>query len=302
MKTTTKQFQILTDINLVWDFFVETYDREKSGRIVAPFFEYAILSSWMDNSYSYLNRFWFDGNKVVAFVFYESPVTDTYIKVRQGYEFLADEIVDYAINNMPDFGKLQFMLFDSQEYLMEAVKKRGFKKVFDYEDRIFDFSNELNFKLPQGYHFVEPSECDPVKLAKCCWYGFDHGEKGPFENWDKLDDSLEWTPAKAYKGIINTLMAPTPHATPELNVIIADENDEYVCFSGMWWVPENKLAYMEPLCTVPEHRGKGLARAALSKHYYTMKKLGATHMTGGGDAFYEKLGFGKGWHWNCYGK
>ena len=302
MKITTKQFQILTDINLVWDFLVETYDREKSGRIVAPFFEYAILSSWMDNSYSYLNRFWFDGDKVVAFVFYESPVTDTYIKVRQGYEFLADEIVDYAINNMPDFGKLQFMLFNGQEYLMEAVKKRGFKKVFDYEDRIFDFSNELNFELPQGYHFVEPSECDPVKFAKCCWYGFDHGEKGLFENWDKLDDSLEWTPAKAYKGIINTILAPTPHATPELNVIIADENDEYVCFSGMWWVPENKLAYMEPLCTIPEHRKKGLARAALSKHYHTMKKLGATHMTGGGDAFYEKLGFGKGWHWNCYGR
>lgn len=33
-----------------------------------------------------------------------------------------------------------------------------------------------------------------------------------------------------------------------------------------------------------------------------MKKLGETHMTGGGDAFYEKLGFGKGWHWNCYGR
>ena len=29
MEIWTKQFQILTDINLVWDFFVEIYDREK---------------------------------------------------------------------------------------------------------------------------------------------------------------------------------------------------------------------------------------------------------------------------------
>ena len=26
---TTKQFQILTDINLVWDFFVEIYDKDR---------------------------------------------------------------------------------------------------------------------------------------------------------------------------------------------------------------------------------------------------------------------------------
>lgn len=32
------------------------------------------------------------------------------------------------------------------------------------------------------------------------------------------------------------------------------------------------------------------------------QKLGETHMTGRGNAFYEKLGFGKGWHWNFYGR
>ncbi len=42
---TTKQFQILTDIQLAWDFFVEIYDREKGGGVAAPFFEYALQSS-----------------------------------------------------------------------------------------------------------------------------------------------------------------------------------------------------------------------------------------------------------------
>ena len=31
MNITTKQFQILTDINLVWDFFVEIYERGQGG-------------------------------------------------------------------------------------------------------------------------------------------------------------------------------------------------------------------------------------------------------------------------------
>ena len=70
----------------------------------------------------------------------------------------------------------------------------------------------------------------------------------------------------------------------------------------MWWVPQNKLAYMEPLCTAPEHRRKGLAAAALTAHYRRMKALGATHMTGGADPFYEQIGYGKGMHWSFWKK
>ena len=65
----TKQFQILTDINLIWDFMVDIYGRNFSNGVAAPFYEYAITSTWMDISYQYLNRIWFDGDKVVAFVF-----------------------------------------------------------------------------------------------------------------------------------------------------------------------------------------------------------------------------------------
>lgn len=301
MSITTKQFQLLTDINLIWNFMVETYDRDNRTGVAAPFFEYAITSAWMDTSYQFLNRIWFDGDKVVAFVFNESPVTDIYFNVRPGYEFLAEELVGYAMNHMLNFdGNQQFMLFNGQEFLMEEAKKRGFALAYDYESKEFDFEKELNFLLPVGFHFVDSADVDPIKLAECCWYGFNHGEKSEFKDWDKYDNSLEWTPEKAYKGNLGCMLSPSPHATPEYDVIIANEKNEYVCYSGMWWVPENKLAYMEPLCTVPEYRRKGLAAAALAKHYHTLKPLGATHMTGGGDPFYEKIGYGKGLHWYCW--
>ena len=85
MNITTKQFQILSDINLAWDFLTDIYDRETGSGVAAPFFEYALQSSWMDPSYSFLDRFWLDGDRVVAFVFYEAPVTDIFFSWRTSW-------------------------------------------------------------------------------------------------------------------------------------------------------------------------------------------------------------------------
>ena len=126
-KLRTKQFQILTDINLVWDFLTDIYDRENGSGVAAPFFEHAILASWMDNSYSYLNRFWLDGDTIAAFVFYEAQPTDIYFSVRKGYEFLADEMIEYAMTAMPDWeGRQQLVLFNGQECLKKAAKEHGY--------------------------------------------------------------------------------------------------------------------------------------------------------------------------------
>lgn len=297
---TTKQFQILTDNQLAWDFLVDIYDPAFSNGVAAPFFEYALTSSWMDRSQLHRNRFWFDGDMVVAFVFHENPTTSIFFALRPGYEALAEELITYAEQYMPNFNNEQeLVLFAGQTALLQAAEKRGYQLIYQETDHAFDFAtSELNAKLPEGFHFVDPSDCDPVKLARCMWKGFDHEDKGPFENWEEPSDSADWTPYQSYLGIISATMAPPPHSTYEYNVIIADENEEYACFSGMWWVDKNKLAYMEPLCTIPEHRRKGLAIAALSEHYRRLKPLGATRMTGGGDPFYQKIGYQSGIVWN----
>lgn len=177
---------------------------------------------------------------------------------------------------------------------MEAAAKRGYQQNFVSEDYVIDFNAAtLNYPLPEGFHFADSCHADPVKLAVCMWKGFGHEDKGPFENWEAEDPGTDWNPQKAYAGVISDIMAPPPHATYEYNVIIADEKNDYVCFSGMWWVSENKLAYMEPLCTIPEYRHRGLAAAALSRHFHKMKELGAECMTGGGNDFYHKIGYNR---------
>lgn len=301
---TTKQFQMFSDIDLVWDFLVEIHDRGWANGVAAPFFEYAITSSWMDKSYQHLNRLWFDGNRVIAFVFNEAPVTDIYFCLRPGYEDLADELVDYAEAVMPNFENMRrFIVYGKQEALTRILVERKYKIEYKYEDLVIDFEQaELNYDLPKGFHFVDPLKADPEKLALCCWKGFNHEDKGPFEKWREKDPGTEWNPVKQYNGVLGALIAPPPHSTNEYNVIIANENEDYVCYSGMWWVPENNLAYMEPLCTIPEYRKMGLAAAALSMHYHQLKALGAKYMTGGSDEFYKKIGYSEGVTWVIWKK
>lgn len=173
-------------------------------------------------------------------------------------------------------GKRRLVIFEGQKAISEAAEKAGYVRKGGYNERVFDFEKSLDYPLPEGFRFVEPERMDTGKIAECCWKGFDHEqEEGP---WNGDDESVRRNIA-------------APYATPLYPVAIENERQEYVCFAGMWWTPENHLAYMEPLCTVPQYRGRGLASAALSELYRRMKPLGATHMTGGGDPFYEKIGF-----------
>lgn len=300
MAITTKNFQILSDHQLAWDLLIRNYAPCFAKGMPAPFFEYALSSSWMDTSLAYLNRFWLEDGKPVGFVYYESPVTHVFFSLLDGYAFLADEMVAYADSTMPGKpGEKELVFFSGQTALMEAAKKRGYAEAYAYDDMLLDFSKtKLNRPLPEGYHFVEAEDVDPVRLGACTWKGFNHEDKGPFENWDGEDPGTDWNPVKSYRGIISSMMAPPPHSTYEYEVIIADEAGEYVCYSGMCWVPENKLAYMEPLCTVPQHRRKGLAEAALTRHYQRMGALGAAYMTGGGDPFYKKIGYTEAVRWS----
>lgn len=291
----TKQLQILTDINLAWDFMVEMYNVAKDkgkGSIEPPFFEYALTSSWMNKDYLHLCRFWLEEDIVVGFVFYEN-LGDIHFVLRPGYGELADEMVAYAIDVFPDYsGEKQLTFSKGQEIFMAAAEKRGYKLCYKDKSYVLDMTKSaLDYELPEGFHFVEPSEVDPVKLSRCTWKSFNEWELGPFENWEDTSDKRDWNPHKSYTGVLSCVMAPPPHSTYQYNVVIANEEGEYVCYSGMWWVPENGLAYMEPLCTIPEYQHKGLASAALTEHYRKFKEMGGKVLTGGGNDFYKRIGY-----------
>ncbi len=292
-RCTTKQFQILTDANLAWELLTDLYSPDEKNGPFAPFFEYALNSSWQNKTYLYRNRFWLDGEKPVAFVFYEQPVTRLHFALRPGYEALADEMILYAENAFIDLkGEKELSFYPGQQALIRAAENSGWCLAEKDSWRLFDLRlGRLDFPLPDGFHFVASQKANPWKVAKCLWEGFNSEELGPFENWDTPTQNDGESPFELYQNVLKSTLAPPPHATYGDNVIIADARERYVCFSGMWWVEKNRLAYMEPLCTVPGCRGMGLAAAALSEHDRRLRPRGAEIMTGGGNPFYRKIGF-----------
>lgn len=288
---THEQYKILVDHMDIYQFMLEIYTRDWRNGVPAPFLEYALSSSWMDRSYTHRNRIWrdpLDNNRIVAFCFYENPVTDIYFCLRPEYETLAYNLVKYADQSMPGAdGEKQFVIFENQTALIQAAAKLGYKKTGEYVNMQYDFEKPLEYTLPEGFRFVPPKKLEKKKIAECCWKGFDHEVTEGLWNGDA-------------ENVYHLYQAP--HATTQYAVAIENEAGDYVCFAGMWWTPENHLAYMEPLCTIPEYRHKGLASAALSELYRRMKPLGATHMTGGGNPFYEKIGYQSAVTWTFWKK
>ena len=240
-----------------------------------------------------LDRFWLDGSLPVAFVFYEQPATSAYFSLRPGYEFLAGDMIAYAETAYCILGGIEeLVLSEGQKALAAEAERHGWRAGYAQTEYVFDFrKGKLDYPLPEGYHFVDAGRIDPLKAAKCLWDGFNSETEGPFAGWDVPVKRGGMSPHELYRDALGAAMSPPPHATHDRTVVIADESGEYACFSGMWWVPENSLAYMEPLCTVPPHRHRGLAAAALAAHDRALRPLGAEVMTGGGSAFYRKIGY-----------
>ncbi len=60
----------------------------------------------------------------------------------------------------------------------------------------------------------------------------------------------------------------------------------------MWVVPENKVAYVEPVATDPDYRRMGLGRAAVLESLRRAAEFGAeVAWVGSGQEFYKAMGF-----------
>lgn len=270
-----RPYRRLVDFMKVYQFMIDNYSVDWKSGAPATFFEYSQMLYWTDNSQSHRNAIWEDNGNVVAFCFYESQIGKAFLSLNDEYENLIPDMIKHAEQRLSkDDGSLELVIYLSQKRVVEVAKNMGYEKVSEWREGVYDFSKgTLNYQLPEGFSFEEPGKFDMKKMIEASWRGFDH------------DTEPEGGVERGYN------LISAPHATPELNVIVKNPKGEYVCYAGMWMVPENNLAYLEPLCTVPEYRRMGLAAAALSELSRRTESLGATHMTGGNNDFYFAIGY-----------
>lgn len=141
--------------------------------------------------------------------------------------------------------------------------------------------------LPDGLRLQSlADENDHRKINRCLWRGFDHEGDQP--------EAEANAPAVAQGA---------PNFRKDLTIVAVEPGGDYVAYAGIWFVPELRLAYVEPVATDPDYRRRGLGAAAVLESVRRARAEGAEVAWVGSDQeFYAAIGFEKKFQRNLWVK
>ena len=277
------------DYEAVCDFLIELNKRDRTHiNWNWARFEWMYEHPEFDKSTIDAIGLWFDGERVVGAAIYDMYFGEAFCGVLPEYEKLYPAILQYAYDVLKDGNGLAIAICDTNTAEIEAAKRAGFAPI-DQTETIMEIGLDAprDAALPDGFTLYEPHPVeDAEKMQWLFWQGFDHGEdRAEFER-------EEMTAPQVRK-----------HMRRELGIAAVDGTGEYAAFCCLWYSEKTDYAYVEPVCTIPRHRGKGLAKALI---YETLKRAHAlcakTAYVISDMPFYEKLGFRKTYHYTFYRK
>jgi len=216
---------------------------------------------------------------------------EAFLQRHPEYNFIVPELLSYAEEHLRDHerNRVYIPIYDYDEALILAVKERGYQRHEKYTlwDSVYRVDGEIPVpNLPKGYRIRSMADkgSDIDYRRKAFGLAFNHPEP------------KDWPSHISYEG----LQAASDYR-PDLDIYVSAPDGEYVAFCLAWWDEVNRFACLEPVGTVPEHRRKGFARAAVLEAIYRVGKLGAERIFVGSDQeFYLSIGFELGFpghHW-----
>ena len=206
------------------------------------------------------------------------------------YDFLLPEMLDFAEANLCNRERnlLFIPIYDHDDAFRALVRERGYQQNDQYTlwDSVFTIQGELpDYTLPRGYRLQSMADDNDLdRRRKAFGLGFNH------------PDPRDWPSLLAYQELQRA-----PDYCRELDLYVVAPDGEFVAFCIAWWDKHNRIANLEPVGTVPEHRRQGLARAVVLEAIRRVAALGVEKVFVGSDqAFYLSLGFEMtyaGHHW-----
>ena len=136
--------------------------------------------------------------------------------------------------------------------------------------------------FPEGFRLQSLAEDNDLeKLDRVLYRGFNHGDEPP------VDDREARRKARQKQQSM-------PGYRQDLNIIIVAPDGNFAACSGTWFVAANKYAYIEPVCTDPDYRRRGLGRVAVLEGVRRCVELGArVAYVASVQPFYISMGFKK---------
>ncbi|EGT0014673.1 GNAT family N-acetyltransferase [Clostridium perfringens] len=232
---------------------------------------------------------WFLDEKLIALATYDHYLGEGFFATKEGFDELQKEVLEYAINNFSDENGLGIAINDKDGKTLKLLKDNKFLRNEQTENILELKLDEVNFNLEPITGITLESidiEKDLYKHHKLLWKGFNHEGQAPLD---------EYTINK------QKLMLSAPHLNPLLHVVAKNKCNEYVAYCGLWFNDKTDYVYVEPVCTIPEYRNKGIARMVLMESLKRAYSLGAKKAYVISDSdFYKSLGFKQHSHYTFY--
>ena len=232
---------------------------------------------------------WFFHEDLVGVAIYDYYFGEAFFATKKGFEELEKDILDYMVENFSDENGLGIAVNDEDARTIELMKSYGFleneqtENILELSLSEFDFSSNLSNDITIGNIDVEK---DLYKHHELLWKGFDHEGEVPLDE-DTIRKQKE--------------MLSAPHLNTRLHVIAKNKSLEFVSYCGLWYNESTNYVYVEPVCTIPQYRKKGIAKCILTEALKRAYDLGAKKAYVISDMeFYKRLGFKQHSHYTFY--
>jgi GNAT superfamily N-acetyltransferase len=283
-----RPYNHIKDFSRVGEFLIETYQPgDKLGNWLQPRWEYMHFHPLIKKVDLAKIGIVEDGGMILGVVHFEHAERQVYFQLRPGYEHIKQVLFDYAEENFQGISESTGRLiratyindFDTQ--LEKIAKSRGYQKWVDYGEEMSRYILDKpvpNATLPEGFSLHSlADDLDLRKINQVLWRGFNHPGPAPEEEIQGRRESMQ-----------------APNFRKDLTIVVVAADGDYVSYSGMWIVPENRIAYVEPVVTDPDYRRMGLGKAAVLESVRRAANLGVeVAWVGSGLEFYQAMGFEK---------
>ncbi len=219
-------------------------------------FDWMMAHSYLDVEMLPRNALFRNENgELVGVVMYDTSFDDRWYIIHSiPDENLLKQMIEYAVKS--DAGTTTIKANLNDIVLCKLLEHEGFEKQHSESVLKIDLPYNLSFQLPQGFYLSAPdSEIDKWQWRLVIYHGFDH---------EGIPEELSEEVAEAAKHL----------EISEYIKIFAIKDEEYVAHCGVWY-NGGDTAYIEPVVTVPEHRGKGIGKAVVYEAINRAKERGA---------------------------
>jgi ribosomal protein S18 acetylase RimI-like enzyme len=295
MNIIPQKYNVLKDFKRVGDFLIEHHQPDnRDGNFPQPAWEYMHGHPWLDEKSLDKIGIWENSGEIVGAVHYEHKPGEAFFEIHPGYTHLKPEMLEHAEKHL--YGKtedgrryLKAFINDFDKEFETLVKSRGYKKDEKSARPMTQLKIIQPFRpvtpLPDGFELKSLAEDNNLaKLDRCIWRGFNHGDEPP---------AIDFTGREKQQSV--------PSYRKDLNIIIESPDGNFVAYAGTWFEAKNKYAYVEPVCTDPDYRRRGLGKAAVLEGVRRCGELGAmVAYVGSNQPFYQALGFELLFSCNCW--